>query len=199
VAPRLPDPGAFSLPAAYLHGTILPVSGRCRLARAEHPSGGKPDSRETLVMLQRLRRSSAVAVLLFVPLGLAACGESSEEKADKKVCSGVSEIRAQLKKLETLPISSNFPTEAKASVEAIDSSAAKIKEAAPDISSARKEEINAANRAFQTEIATITANVVSATKSANLEAALKAAEPRIKAALSSLSSDYKKAFEALKC
>lgn len=150
-------------------------------------------------MLQRLRRSSAVAVVLLVPLGLAACGESSEEKADKNVCSGVKEIQAQIKKLESLPISSSFPTEAKTSVEAIDKSVSKIKEAAPNLSSARKEEINAANQAFQTEIAAITASVVSATKSSNLEAALKGAEPRIKASLSKLSSDYKKAFEALKC
>jgi gas vesicle protein len=147
---------------------------------------------------QILRRSSAV-VLLLVPLGLAACGESSEEKADKQVCSAVSEIQTQIKKLETLPISSSFPTEAKTSVEAIDKSVGKIKEAAPKISSARREEIEAANRAFQTEIAAITTSVVSAAKSANLEAALKGAEPRIKAALSTLSSDYKKAFEALKC
>jgi di/tripeptidase len=140
-----------------------------------------------------------VAVLLIVPLGLAACGESSEEKADKTACSAVNEIRTQIKKLQTLPISSNFPTEAKSSVEAIDDSASKIKEAAPNLSAARKEEINAANRAFQTEIASITGSVVSAAKSANLEAALKAAEPRIKAALNTLASDYKKAFEALKC
>jgi hypothetical protein len=150
-------------------------------------------------MLQRLRRSSAVAVLLFVPLGLAACGESSEEKADKQVCSAVSEIQTQIKKLEGLSISSSFPTEAKTSVEAIDKSVGKIKEAAPKISSARKEEIETANKAFQTEIASVTASVVSATKSSNLEAALKAAAPRIKSALSMLSSNYKKAFEALKC
>jgi formate-dependent nitrite reductase cytochrome c552 subunit len=138
-------------------------------------------------------------VLVVVPLSLAACGESSEEKADKQVCSAVSEIKTQIKKLETLPISSSFPTEAKTSVEAIDKSVGKIKEAAPKVSSARREEIEAANRAFQTEIAAITTSVVSAAKSANLEAALKGAEPRIKAALSKLSSDYQKAFEALKC
>jgi len=150
-------------------------------------------------MIQGPRRSSAVALLLLVPLGLAACGESSEEKADKQVCSAVSEIKAQIKKLENLPISSSFPAEAKTSVEAINKSIGKIKESAPKISSARKEEINAANSAFQTEIATITSSVVSATKSSNLEAALKTAEPQIKAALSKLSSEYKKAFEALKC
>ena len=132
-------------------------------------------------------------------LGLAACGESSSEKATKEVCSATSEIRTQIKKLETLPITSSFPTEAKASTEAIDKSISKIKEASPNLSSARKEEINAANKSFQTEIASITSDVVSASKSSNLEAALKNVEPRIKAALNTLSSDYKKAFEELKC
>jgi hypothetical protein len=188
--------GACGVATAH---AFFPVNERCRLARAEHPSSGKPDSRETLVMLQRLRRSSAVVVVLVVPLGLAACGESSEEKADKQVCSAVSEIQTQIKKLESLSISSSFPTEAKTSVEAIDKSVGKIKEAAPKISSARKEEIETANKSFQTEIAAVTASVVSATKSANLEAALKAAAPRIKSALSTLSGNYKKAFEALKC
>src|SRR5262249_17612737 len=99
---------------------------------------------------------------------LAGCGESSSEKATKQVCSPKSEIKTHLKKLETLPISSSFPTEAKASVEAIDKSIKKIEEAAPNLPSARKEEINAADKAFQTEIATITKDVVTASKSTNL-------------------------------
>jgi hypothetical protein len=151
------------------------------------------------VKIEALGKPAAIAALLIGALGLAACGESSEEKADKQVCSSVSEISTQLKKLETLPISSSFPAEAKTSVEAINKSIGKIKESAPKLSTARKEEINAANSAFQTEIATITSSVISATKSSNLEAALKTAGPQIKAALNKLSSDYKKAFEALKC
>jgi hypothetical protein len=151
------------------------------------------------VKIEALGTPAAIAALLIGALGLAACGESSEEKAAKQVCSSVSEISTQLKKLENLPISSSFPAEAKTSVEAINKSIGKIKESAPKLSSARKEEINAANSAFQTEIATITASVISATKSSNLEAALKTAGPQIKGALSKLSSDYKKAFEALKC
>jgi uncharacterized protein YicC (UPF0701 family) len=140
-----------------------------------------------------------VAVLLIGSLGLAGCGESSAEKATKQVCSATSEISTQLKKLETLPVSSSFPTEAKASVEAIDKSIKKIDEAAPNLPTARKEEIDAANTAFKTEIAAITKSVASASKSSNLEAALKSAEPQIKASLSRLATDYKKAFEALKC
>jgi hypothetical protein len=144
-------------------------------------------------------KSTALAALLVGAFGLAACGESSSEKATKQVCSATSEISTQIKKLETLPISSSFPTEAKASVEAIDKSITKIKEAEPNLPTARQEELNAADNAFQAEIATITKDILSATKSSNLEAALKSAEPQIKASLSKLSSDYKKAFEALKC
>lgn len=141
----------------------------------------------------------ATAVLVFSMLGLAACGESSQEKATKQVCSATSEISAQIKNLETLPISTNFPTEAKASVEAIDKSIRQIDEAASNLPTASKEEITAANKAFETEIAVITTSIVSAGKSSNLEAALKSAEPKIKASLSKLGADYKKAFEALKC
>jgi hypothetical protein len=150
-------------------------------------------------MLQAFAKPTAIAALFIGALGLVACGESSSEKATKQVCSAVSEISTQIKKLETLPISSSFPTEAKASVEAIGKSITKIKEAEPNLPTAQQEELNAADKAFQTEIATITKDVVSASKSSNLEAALKSAEPQIKASLSKLSSDYKKAFEALKC
>jgi uncharacterized protein YicC (UPF0701 family) len=131
--------------------------------------------------------------------GLAACGESSSEKATKQVCSATGEISTQIKKLETLPISSNFPTEAKASVEAIDKSIKKIEEAAPNLPSARKEEVAAANKAFQTEIVHITKQVATASQSSNVQSALKSAEPQIRTALSRLSGEYHKAFQELKC
>jgi ribosome-associated translation inhibitor RaiA len=150
-------------------------------------------------MIEARTRSAAIATLLIATLGLAACGESSSEKATKQVCSATKEIQTQIKKLETLPISSSFPTEVKASAESIEKSIKKIDEAAPDLPASSKEEINAANKAFEVEIATITKAVASASKSSNVEAALKSAEPQIKASLSRLSSDYKKAFEALKC
>jgi ribosomal protein S20 len=147
----------------------------------------------------RAPRPAALAALCVTALGVAACGESSEEKASKQVCSATSEINTQIKKLQSLPISASFASEAKTSVEAIGKSIDKIKETEPNLPAARKEELNAAQKAFQSEIATITKTVVSATRSSNLEAALKAAEPKIKTALSTLASDYKKAFEALKC
>jgi copper chaperone CopZ len=150
-------------------------------------------------MIEARAKRIAVATLLVGTLGLAACGESSSEKATKQVCSATKEIQTQIKKLETLPISSSFPTEVKTSFEAIEKSVKKIDEAAPNLPASSKEEINAANKAFQVEAATITKDVASASKSSNVEAALKKAEPQIKASLTKLSSAYKKAFEVLKC
>jgi hypothetical protein len=151
------------------------------------------------VTFQALGKSTAVAALMISAIGLTGCGESSSEKATKKVCSATSEITAQIKKLQSLPISSSFVAEATKSVEAIGASVKDIEAAAPDLPTAQKEEVNAADKAFQTEVATITKDVAEATKSSNLEAALKAAGPKIDASLSKLAAEYKKAYEKLKC
>jgi len=149
----------------------------------------------------RLRgRSTAVAFLLVGSLGLAGCGESSGEKAAKQVCSATKEITTQIGKLQSLAISQSFLTEAKDSLAAISKSTKQIQEASPNLDQARREELEAANKAFQSEIVKITASVgTSAFSSKNLESALKSAEPQIKAALSGLAASYKKAYEALNC
>ena len=78
-------------------------------------------------MFSIFSRSVGIAALSVVVLGLAACGESSEEKATKQACAATSEIKAQVKKLGTLPISSSFVTEVKTSAEAIDKNASNEK------------------------------------------------------------------------
>jgi hypothetical protein len=148
-------------------------------------------------MFNIFRRSAAISALSVVVLGLVACGESSEEKATKQVCAATNEISTQIKKLENTPISSSFVTEVKTSAEAIDKSVGEIKSAAPNLSAANKEEFEAATKAFQLELASLTATTVKSTVSG--EAALKSAEPQIKASLSKLGTSYKKAFEGLKC
>jgi hypothetical protein len=140
-----------------------------------------------------------IVLLVIGAVGLSACGESSEDKAAKQVCAATGEISSQIGKLEALSISSSFPSEVKTSTEAIGTSLAKIKDAAPNLATARKEEVDAATKTFATELALLTARVVSATRSSNLEAALKSAEPEVKAALSRLSGAYRSALEALKC
>ena len=148
-------------------------------------------------MFSTFSRSACVAVLSVLALGLAACGESSEEKATKQVCAATSEISKQIQKLQTLPISSSLPAEIKTSAEAIDKSVGEIESAAPNLETARKEEFNTATNAFKLELASLIATTVSS--AARGEAALTSAAPKIKASLSTLAGDYKKAFQALKC
>lgn len=116
------------------------------------------------------------------------------------MCAASSEISKQIAKVKALPINSSFPAEASASVQAIDKSLKEVRSAAPKLEGARKEEVEAGTKAFEAELAAITASTAAAVvKSGNAEAALKAAAPQIEAAVSQLAADYKKAFAALNC
>ena len=148
-------------------------------------------------MFSHLRRSTGIAALSIVVLGLAGCGESSEEKATKQACSATSEITAQIKKLESIPVSSSFVSEVKTSAEAIDKSVGEIKSAIPNLPTANKQEFEVATRTFQLELVSLVATTVKSSTSG--EAALKSAKPQIEASLSKLGNDYKKALESLKC
>ena len=150
-------------------------------------------------MFKTFSKALVITSAFVSVLGLAACGESSGEKATKQVCAGVKEINTQLKKLESLTISSSFPTEAKTSLEAIEKSLKEIKSAEPNLEAAHVAEVEAATKSFETELAAYTKGIVSATKSSSLEAALKSAAPQIKASLSKLGNEYKKVYESLKC
>ena len=142
-------------------------------------------------------RYAGIAALSFVVIGLAACGESSEEKATKQACNATKEIKTQVTKLETLAVSSNLPSEIKTGAEAITKSVGEVKSALPNLPAANKAEFEAATKAFQVELASLL--TATAKSSAGGEASLKAAEPQLKASLHKLGTGYEKAFESLKC
>jgi hypothetical protein len=146
-----------------------------------------------------LTKPLALAALTLSVLALAACGESSQEKAAKNVCAARNEISAQITKLEGLTFSSSTVKEAEASFEAIGNSLKKIKNEQPALSSQRKEQVQAATQTFQTELSSIASGLVSSLSSGNLEAELKNAEPQLKAALSKLAADYKQALAPISC
>jgi hypothetical protein len=150
-------------------------------------------------MFKTFSKSVAIAALVFSVLVLVACGESSQDKATKQVCAAVKEINTQIKKLESLTISSGFPTEAKTSLEAIEKSLKEVKSAEPNLEAARTQEVEAATKSFEAELAAYTKSIASASQSTSLEAALKSAAPQIKASLSKLANEYKKVYDALKC
>lgn len=130
---------------------------------------------------------------------LTGCGESSEQKAAKAVCSSVQAISTELTKLQSLSVSSKLPEEARASVNAISQNIDKLKKEAPNLEAARREEIEAANNAFKLELAQTASSALSAAKTSNLQSALETVNGQLKSAAARAGAAYKQAFQSLKC
>ncbi len=151
-------------------------------------------------MFKTCRRPAVVAAMLLIPMGLAACGESSEEKATAQVCSSTKEIQAQLSKLSTLALSSKAPEEIKEAASAMQGEAGKIKESTQNLPASSKAPVETAQTALQAELAALAKTLVSTAKSSgNLETVLKESEPAVKTAVAGLAASYKRAYESLKC
>ncbi len=152
-------------------------------------------------MINTLNRPAVLVVaVLLAPIGLAACGESAEEKATAQVCSSTKEIRAQLTKLSSLSISSKAPEEIKDAAAVMEKEAAKIKESAPNLPASSKAPVETAQKALQAELVALAKAVISAAKSSSsIEATLTASEPALKTAVAGLATSYKQAYESLKC
>ncbi len=152
-------------------------------------------------MFKTLTRPLAVsAVIALVVIGLAGCGESSEEKATSSVCSGVKGIQAQISKLSELSISSKTIEEVKSAAGVMEKEATKIKESTADLPASSKAPVEAAQTGLKTELAGLASALVSAAKSSgSIEQVLKQSAPAVKASVAALGASYKTAYESLKC
>ena len=143
--------------------------------------------------MHRVRSQSFVAIAsLLSVFVLASCGESSQEKATAQVCQARSDISKEVKKLSELTLSTSILTEAKSGVEAIGKDLTKIKDAQPDLEPARKEQVQAATRTFESQINSILSELVSKPSLSKLEA-------QLKSSLTQLASSYEKALAPLNC
>ncbi len=132
------------------------------------------------------------ALLLGVLLVFAGCGESSQEKAKAQVCQARADISKEVKKLSELTLSTSILTEAKSGVEAIGKDLTTIKNAQPDLEPARKEQVQAATRTFESQINSILSELTS-------KPSLSKLETQLKSSLTQLASSYEKALAPLNC
>lgn len=144
-------------------------------------------------------KTAAIAALMLSTLLLAACGESAQEKAVAQVCAARSEISTQITKLQGLSLSPSSVNEAKSGFEAIGKSLNKIYSEQSALAPARREQVQAATRTFETELTAIAGGLVSSLGPGNIEAQLKNAQPQLKSALSKLAADYKQALAPISC
>ena len=137
-------------------------------------------------------KTTLLVGLLVGALTLASCGESSEEKAKAQVCQARSDISKQVKKLSELTLSVNAPGEAKTGLEAIAKDLTTIKDAQPSLEPARREQVEAATQAFETQINSILSELTS-------KPSLSKLETQLKSSLSQLVASYEKALAPLNC
>ncbi len=139
-----------------------------------------------------LIKPTVFAAVALSALALAACGESSQEKAQAQVCSARTNISKEVSTLSGLTITTASVTQVKSSVEAIVNDLKKIKDAQSDLAPARKEQIESATQTFETELTTIVSGLTS-----NLS--LSNAEAHAKSAVSELTASYKKTLSPISC
>jgi len=149
----------------------------------------------------RTSRNAAAAgvALLLSAIALAGCGESSQEKARSEVCSARSAISAEVNKLQSLTLSSSTVDEVKSGLEKIGDELTKIKDAQSDLAPERKEQVEKATSEFGDEVATLAVQVAADLAGGTGEAALDAAKPKLKSAVETLASDYRKSLGPISC
>jgi hypothetical protein len=138
-----------------------------------------------------MRRAIALA-LSAASLLLAACGESDEDKAKTQVCDARADIKKHVDDLNGLTITSASVDEIQQDLQAIGDDLTKISDAQGDLAPDRKEQVEAANKAFRSEVQATAKRVVSGLTAGDAQA-------QLESAVGALVTGYKKAFAPVDC
>jgi hypothetical protein len=136
---------------------------------------------------------SLVLVALLVPAALlAGCGQSKADKAKSQVCDARDDIAKQVKTLSGLTVSTATTSQIKDSVSAIKDDLSKIASAQKNLSSERKQQVEAANTQFVNTVKETASKVGSSVS-------LATAKTQITQALQQLATSYKNTFAKIDC
>jgi hypothetical protein len=131
-----------------------------------------------------------LAVAIAVALG--ACGESKQDKAKKTVCSARADIGKQVDQLKGLTISTATADEVQQSIRAINGDLSKIKDAQGDLSDERRQQVQAANKTFTSQVQSILSSLGKSTS-------LSDASSRLTSATQELATAYQQSFARIDC
>jgi uncharacterized protein YjbJ (UPF0337 family) len=133
-----------------------------------------------------------VLLAIVAAVALGACGESKEDKARKTVCSARADISKQVDQLESLTISTATADEVQQSLEAISSDLSKIKDAQGDLSDDRRQQVEAANKTFTSQVQGIV-------ESLGNDTSLSGAKAQLTSATQQLATAYRQSFARIDC
>jgi uncharacterized protein YjbJ (UPF0337 family) len=136
-----------------------------------------------------MRPSIALLLLaVLAALGLGACGESKQDKAETTVCDARADIGKQVDQLKGLTVSTVTVDGVQKSLKAISSDLSKIKDAQGDLSDDRRQQVEEATKTFTSQVQSIAGSVG---KSTSLSEA--------KAQLQQLAAAYEQSFARVDC
>ena len=137
---------------------------------------------------------TAVTTLAVVILGLAlaACGESAEDKALNTVCDARADIGTQVDTLKALTPATVTTDAVTQSLDAIRKDLEDIAGARSDLSSDRRSEVDAANKAFRSSIREVVTRLGTSLSASDAKA-------QVATALQQLGASYEKTFAPLNC
>jgi uncharacterized protein YjbJ (UPF0337 family) len=133
-----------------------------------------------------------VLLAIVAAVALGACGESKEDKARKTVCSARADISKQVDQLKSLTISTATADEVQQSLEAISSDLSKIKDAQGDLSDDRRQQVEAANKTFTSQVQGIV-------ESLGNDTSLSGAKAQLTSATQQLATAYRQSFARIDC
>jgi chromosome segregation ATPase len=138
------------------------------------------------------RHRASVVLLLVAVLGVGACGESKQEKAQKKVCSARADISKQVNELKSLTPTTATVDGVRQNVNAIQDDLKDIASAQGTLSDQRRSQVKAATSQFTAQLQSI---VQQAIKSLSLADA----QTQLQAAVSDLASAYSSSLGKIDC
>jgi len=134
-------------------------------------------------------------IVLAVSAGIAAAGcggQSSEEKAQSQVCSARADISKQVDTLSNLTPSTATIDQIRSSVSAIMTNLRKIGDAQGGLKGDRRQELQAANKEFTSQVSSIAGSLLQSTS-------LSDAENQLKSAGQQLAATYKSTLAKVDC
>jgi hypothetical protein len=139
-----------------------------------------------------MKRLLLVCLAVAALLAVAACGESKQDKAKKQVCSARSDIQKQVNDLKSLTPSTVTVDKVKSSLNSIQDSLKKIRDAQGDLNAERRKQVQAANQEFTSALQSIVGEF-------GQSLSLSQAASQLQSARTQLSDAYQKSFARVDC
>ena len=139
-----------------------------------------------------MKTIACVLLAVAAAFGIAACGESKQDKAKNTVCDARADIGKQVDKLKGLTVSTVTLEGVQQSLQAVRSDLSKIKDAQGDLSSDRRQQVKDANQAFTSKVQSIVSTVGKSTS-------LSDAKAQLTSAVQDLAAAYQQSFAKIDC